>query len=561
MNRSTGRPAREPDSDLGTLPNAGSKSSASGPKEWPLYSFLSPPVDKDEIGRLGMYRIRKLLGKGGMGMVFLAEDLSLCRPVALKVIKPSLQTDAQAWPRFLREARAMAAIKNDHLVTVYQVGQEGQTIFLAMELLEGRTLESWIEHHPQPKLLDIIRLAREAALGLEAMHGRGLIHRDLKPSNLWVEAPSGRLKILDFGLVRDTSKADLETQLTGSGVLLGTPAFWSPEQARGKTADARSDLFSLGCVFYRLCTRQYAFPGSNTLDQLAAVTADDPTPVHQLNPSLPLALADLVMQLLSKDPEKRPQTAAEVASRLQQIKRGLSNRTRRTKEPDTARLPASVKARSRAATSKPLPRRRWLKVGVALGAFAVASVLAVGMARLLGGTQAGDPAPAQVKDAAAASKGALGAGKVFLRELTRSSTVNWPFHKPPKGDFAKGPPPELYGSITVKGQSSPNGIFMHPAPPNDYPASITYNIQAQFHTFSAKVSLNDSSPFVPSPISFSVYGDGKLLWRSQPVICQNDSQPCTVSIVGVTELKLETMAAGDVRKAHAVWVEPHVVGR
>lgn len=333
-----GCPARQAESselDTTTLPNASAKASTA-----PLYAFLSPPADKDEIGRLGTYRVRKLLGKGGMGMVFLAEDLSLCRPVALKVIKPTQQADGLAWPRFLREARAMAALKNDHVVTVYQVGQEGPTLYLAMELLEGQTLESWIQQQQQPKLADIVRLAREAALGLKAMHDRGLIHRDLKPSNLWVEAPSGRLKILDFGLVRDTSKTEWEPQLTGSGVLLGSPAFWSPEQARGKVADTRSDLFSLGCVLYRLCTKEYAFPGSNSLDQLAAVTADDPTPVRELNPSIPPALADLVMQLLAKDRAERPQTATEVASRLQQIQLDLSKRAPVTKGEDTECWPA-----------------------------------------------------------------------------------------------------------------------------------------------------------------------------------------------------------------------------
>src|SRR5262245_24643160 len=165
------------------------------------FPFLRPPEKNDEIGRLGNYRVLRLLGYGGMGLVFHAEDLGLHRPVALKVVRPNADfPKGLVAERFLREARAMAGIKHGHIIPVYQVGQEGDVIYVAMELLEGESLESWCLRVTNPHPDDISRIGAETARGLEAIHRRGLIHRDIKPMNLWLESPNGRVKILDFGL-------------------------------------------------------------------------------------------------------------------------------------------------------------------------------------------------------------------------------------------------------------------------------------------------------------------------------------------------------------------------
>jgi serine/threonine protein kinase len=224
-----------------------------------LYDFLAPAQAPGELGRLGGYRVLKVLGQGGMGVVFAGEDVRLKRPVALKAMRPALAANAAARRRFLREAEATAAVRSDHVVTIHQVGEEGGVRFLAMEFLEGMPLDRWLHDGRQPTVAQILRIGRETALGLAAAHEKGLIHRDIKPGNLWLEAAhGGRVKVLDFGLARVVGD---DVHLTQSGAVVGTPAFMAPEQARGEEVDHRCDLFSLGCVLYRLCAGSNPFRG------------------------------------------------------------------------------------------------------------------------------------------------------------------------------------------------------------------------------------------------------------------------------------------------------------
>lgn len=283
---------------------------------------LDPPMAPDEIGRLGGYRVLRLLGQGAMGAVYAAQDVKLLRPVALKVMLPEIARRPEARERFLREARAAAAVHDDRVVTIYQVDEANGVPFLAMEYLRGKPLDAWMRDR-RPTIPQILKIGYDSALGLAAAHALGLVHRDIKPANLWLEAPNGRIKLLDFGLARSAARED--AQLTGSGVILGTPAYMAPEQARGLPVDHRCDLFSLGCVLYRLTTGQRPFTGSDTLAVLTSLAVDTPTAPHERNPDVPPALSDLVMRLLAKRPEDRPGSAREVAEELRHVQREMTD--------------------------------------------------------------------------------------------------------------------------------------------------------------------------------------------------------------------------------------------
>jgi serine/threonine protein kinase len=281
------------------------------------YPFLAPPQGADELGRLGTYIVRKVLGVGAMGVVFQAEDPYLKRPVALKVMKPSLAAFAEYHKRFLREAQLAAAIEHDHIVTIYQVAEDGGVPYLAMKLLLGETLEDRMSQIPGGLTAsEAMRIGREVAEGLSAAHERSLVHRDIKPANIWLEAGKDRVKILDFGLACGTGE---DGRFTQAGAVIGTPAYMSPEQANADDIDARCDLFSLGAVLYRASTGEMPFGGKDTLSVLSALASRNPPAPHTVVSDLPRAFSDLIMKLLSKDRNKRPQTALEVVRAIQAI--------------------------------------------------------------------------------------------------------------------------------------------------------------------------------------------------------------------------------------------------
>jgi WD40 repeat protein len=291
----------------------------SGPPE-PL-DYLGKPEASDEIGRLAHYRVLRELGRGGMGCVLLAEDTKLQRAVALKVMLPHFTRDAHAKERFLREARAAAKVRHENIVTIFQVDEWNGVAFIALELLEGMPLDKYLKDEGVLPLHTAIRIACEVAKGLSAAHQRGLIHRDIKPGNLWLEALTGRVKILDFGLAR-LEKDD--THLTQSGAIVGTPAFMAPEQARGEKIDGRADLFSLGVILYRMTTGRQPFAGPTTMAVLTAIVVDTPPPPRSLNAHMPEAMEKLIMTLLEKDPTKRFATATDTITALSEVARQLS---------------------------------------------------------------------------------------------------------------------------------------------------------------------------------------------------------------------------------------------
>jgi len=313
-----------------TAPSADSPSTPD-PVALPKLDFLAPPQQPGELGWLGRYRVVKILGSGGMGLVLQADDPALKRPVALKVMRAEIAAKADNRKRFLREAQAAAALEHDHIIPIYQVGEEGGVPFIAMPLLKGEALDARLQRERKLPMGTVVRIAREVAEGLAAAHARGLIHRDIKPANIWLESrgqESGsrspgtgsrsaeRVKLLDFGLARS---ADDDSHITQTGAILGTPAYMAPEQALGKPVDARSDLFSLGVVLYQLLTGERPFRGSDTMAVLATVLTETPQPPQEVNPTVPAALSDLVLQLLAKEPEKRPASAQAVAKALEAL--------------------------------------------------------------------------------------------------------------------------------------------------------------------------------------------------------------------------------------------------
>ena len=270
--------------------------------------------------RIGQYETQKKLGEGGMGMVFQGWDTLLQRKVAIKVLLPQYASDREACDRFHREARSAAAITHDNVVSIYHVGDHNGSAYLVMPLLKGYSLENYLLRKGSPTGSQTIRIVREIAAGLSAAHARGLIHRDIKPANIWLEAPNGRVKILDFGIAKPIGATEW-TAISEAGVVMGTPAFMSPEQARGATVDSRSDLFSLGALAYRMYAGVAPFARPTPIDTITALVTDDPTPLCDLNPSVPTRLAALIHRLLGRNPDDRPATCEDVIRELRHIER------------------------------------------------------------------------------------------------------------------------------------------------------------------------------------------------------------------------------------------------
>ena len=277
---------------------------------------LAPATLPDELGRLATYRVLRVLGSGGMGIVFQAEDLQLRRPVALKVMNSVVAANPLARKRFQREAQLAAAVTHDNIVSIFQVGEDRGIPFLAMPLLVGESLEERLRRVGELPVADVLRIGREIAEGLAAAHQRGLIHRDIKPANVFLESGTDRVKLVDFGLAREVEG---DARLTHSGMIMGTPAYMAPEQARGEAVDGRADLFSLGCVLYRACTGRGAFNGPDIVSTLSALALTTPAPPCDVRADIPQGLSDLIVQLLAKRPSERPDSARLVADRIAAI--------------------------------------------------------------------------------------------------------------------------------------------------------------------------------------------------------------------------------------------------
>ncbi len=277
--------------------------------------YLDPPRAASHLGRLDHYEVIELIARGGMGIVLKAIDEKLGRTVCLKVLAPQIAAHATARQRFMREAQAAAAVHSPHVVPIHAVCESEGLIYIVLEYVAGQSLQHHITGHGPLPIDDVIRIGRDVATGLAAVHALGLVHRDVKPGNILLDAATGLARLTDFGLARAVD----DTSITREGVIGGTPEYMSPEQARGRAVDHRSDLFSLGSVLYLMVTGSLPFEADGSLATLKRICDDAPPPLETLRPDIPSGLAALIRRLHAKRPADRPASAKEVAQALSSL--------------------------------------------------------------------------------------------------------------------------------------------------------------------------------------------------------------------------------------------------
>jgi hypothetical protein len=293
----------------------------------------------------GRYKVVKKLGEGGKGIVFKAEDTRLGRSVAIKIIKGE-GLDQESFARFEREAKATAGLSHPHIVAIYDIGREGESHYLVLEFVDGPNLGGLIRSQPggHCDVATTLRIGSQVCQALECAHSHGILHRDIKPENIMITS-DGLPKLMDFGLARALGGP----KLTQRGVIVGTPAYLPPEQALGKHVDARSDLYSLGCVLYEMVTGRPLFPSDDPVKIIFSHINDLPIMPRRIAPEIPEALEQVILKLLSKDPDKRYQSAGELFQALKSV----------IEAPEAKPAPIEVPAGEKSVEAFPTPEPRW----------------------------------------------------------------------------------------------------------------------------------------------------------------------------------------------------------
>jgi serine/threonine protein kinase len=443
------------------------------------------------------YRILGALGSGGMGVVYLAEDERLGRQVALKFLPATWSQERKALERFRNEARAASSLSHPAICAIYDIGDHEDTPFIVMEALKGETLRERILRGPI-KVPDVLDIGIQLADALAAAHTRGIVHRDIKPANI-VLGEKNRVKVLDFGLAKLmtapsslSSSADTATpfsirvtadQITIPGTALGTVAYMSPEQARGEEVDARTDLFSLGAVFYEMVTGVQAFGGSTAAVVYDAILNRGPRPIAHLNPLAPPRLEAVIATLLEKDRDLRYQHASDLEAELKRIRRDL----------DSALLLSSQAATSPAQASAPTPtpssRPRSWAVPVGVAAALLAALAGVWLWRSQsvpatppGSSPAASAAPAPVPPEAGSTAAPVAAAPDGPATTTPEPAAPAGPTPPARETRTSEPAPaprRASSPVSAPVEPPPGGATPSPAPPSSPPAPAPHPAGAE----------------------------------------------------------------------------------
>ena len=332
----------------------------------------------DHPGRFGPYRVDRVVGAGGMGIVYLAYDEALQRPVALKTLLPALTVDPEFVARFKREAQSAAALNHPNITQIYAIGQEGPTPFFAMEMIHGQSLDAIIKEKGALDALQATRYMQQAAEGLRHAAQRHLIHRDVKPSNLML-TEEGVVKITDFGLAKASQS---QTQLTATGEVLGSPGYISPEQAQGLEIDARSDIYSLGATFYHLVTGKLPFDAPTPVAMIVRHMNDPLRPPRAANPTVPYPISALIQRMMAKRPGERFQ---DYDALLKELDRALGASAATTTLPATAGVAVATGGAGRPETRGQRPVRPGAAAQPATGPQRSSSWMGTALIVMLGG--------------------------------------------------------------------------------------------------------------------------------------------------------------------------------
>jgi serine/threonine-protein kinase len=541
---------------------------------------------------VGSYLLLERLGEGGTGQVFKARHLHMNRVVAFKLIRKDLLADREIVGRFHREIQLISSLTHPNIVHAYDAGPIGDNYYLAMEYIEGTDLFRMVRQQGPLPLEQACEYIRQSAMGLQHIHERGLVHRDVKPSNLLVTSPQGGqagglVKILDLGLARlqRPVSGEMTRELTSNNpVTMGTLDYMAPEQALDfHQADIRADVYSLGCTFYYLLTGRPPFPEGTLTQKLLKHQQAEPAPVDQTRRDLPPAVTATLRKMMAKQRERRYQTPGEilrdlggappivtmranlpvpltgapnalvVAQPLHGEVLDLSNGSRTRK---IVPLLTSFSTLTLRAVSQ---KRRW--PFVAGGGVALLCLVVLFMTLRSGGAPtSGSSQPAATGSASAPPTLPASAEPTFLSDMKDFNFQGVAFGK--NGHLNHNGNNNLGGNsaetrIIVKGVISKKGLST--LAPSVGAASVCYHLNRQYSTFKSGVALHDGGWFSGSKITFTVMGDGKVLWQSKKIGAHDEyPQDCSVSVAGVDVLELQVTCTSSNNGVWPVWLDPRV---